>query len=440
MGSLAPAALKILIVDDNPEDRFAYQRWLRRQAEVEIIALEADSGAAGLQMASDDAPDCILLDFNLPDVDGIRFIHQLRQKNRHTAVVMLTGLNDAMTSVAALHAGADDFLVKGRIDVDHLYRSIIRAVEHRSLSLQLAEKQARLERFASLINRSPDLLMISCLSDGRLTEINDAGCRLLGYDRELLVSGDFDLARVIPAAPGIAARLESASSEIQLDCDVIRRDGTRLCFELSGQVVFQGDERYAVIVGRDVTAARAQTAKLTAESRVDGLTGVSNRRAFDELLERLWRRAAERRKPLSMLMIDIDHFKPYNDLAGHQAGDACLRLVAATLKQGLRRENEHLARFGGEEFAVLLFDHADDRALQTAQALVASIREQALPHPISAQATVSVSIGCATCLPPEAATPGVAVTTLVEQADQALYRAKHDGCDCVRHHLASAKS
>ena len=140
-----------------------------------------------------------------------------------------------------------------------------------------------------------------------------------------------------------------------------------------------------------------------------------------------------------MLMIDIDHFKPYNDLAGHQAGDACLRLVAATLKQGLRRENEHLARFGGEEFAVLLFDHADDRALQTAQALVASIREQALPHPMSAQATVSVSIGCATCFPPEAATPGVAVTTLVEQADQALYRAKHDGRDCVRHHLASAK-
>jgi diguanylate cyclase (GGDEF)-like protein len=128
--------------------------------------------------------------------------------------------------------------------------------------------------------------------------------------------------------------------------------------------------------------------------------------------------------PIALLMIDVDHFKAYNDSLGHVAGDDCLRSVAQTLQHVFRRAGDHLSRYGGEEFAGLIA-HADlDGALRTASAALEAIREMRLPHPASPAAPyVTVSIGVAVQLVEAAQHP----STLIQRADEALYQAKRTG-------------
>jgi diguanylate cyclase (GGDEF)-like protein len=150
-------------------------------------------------------------------------------------------------------------------------------------------------------------------------------------------------------------------------------------------------------------------------STQDGLTGVPNRRHFDETLGREWRRAARSQRPLSLLMLDIDYFKYFNDTAGHQAGDECLRNVARTLLETLHRAGDMVARYGGEEFAVLLPETGAEHALQLAEVLRARIESLG---------TVTASIGVATMVPPRDGSGG---EELVRVADAALYEAKRLG-------------
>jgi len=159
-------------------------------------------------------------------------------------------------------------------------------------------------------------------------------------------------------------------------------------------------------------------------STQDGLTGVPNRRHFDEALEREWRRAARSQRPLSLLMLDVDYFKFFNDTAGHQAGDDCLREVARTLAASLQRAGDVVARYGGEEFAVLLPETEADRAQQFAETLRQRIEALGIPHAGSPLANVTASIGVATVVPSH---DDSGCEELVRGADIALYEAKRSG-------------
>ena len=164
-------------------------------------------------------------------------------------------------------------------------------------------------------------------------------------------------------------------------------------------------------------------AKLQALSTTDGLTGLANRRQFDEVLNSEWRRAVRNGQPLSMGFIDVDWFKNYNDHYGHQAGDACLRQIADVLASSICRSGDLVARYGGEEFVFIapLTDGA--HALTMARKACEALQALALPHAKSQFACVTVSIGVATMVP----TNDYAPDALVKAADQALYRAKAQG-------------
>lgn len=169
---------------------------------------------------------------------------------------------------------------------------------------------------------------------------------------------------------------------------------------------------------------RDQSVILKAMSYTDGLTGIANRRHFDERIEEELARARRSKTPLSLLLIDIDFFKPYNDLYGHVQGDQCLREVAATLQSSLHRPADLAARYGGEEFAIVLPDTPLEGARHLAQATRLAIETRRLPHKGSSVAShVSVSIGVATCLPDEEG----GVRQLIERADLGLYEAKKAG-------------
>ena len=176
---------------------------------------------------------------------------------------------------------------------------------------------------------------------------------------------------------------------------------------------------------------RERTRQLLRLASIDGLTGLANRRSFDETLDQEWRRSRRNRTPLSLALIDIDFFKRYNDHYGHQAGDDCLKTVAATLAHAAERPGEIVARYGGEEFAVVLplCDVATARAL--AEKMRKRVADLALPHAgslIGDHVTISCGVATLTGEPIEAM-PDEA--SLITAADQALYAAKEAGRDRV---------
>lgn len=166
--------------------------------------------------------------------------------------------------------------------------------------------------------------------------------------------------------------------------------------------------------------------ELTRLSAADELTGIANRRCFDETLQREWRRAIRAGTPMALLVVDVDHFKQFNDGYGHQLGDDCLKDVARLLESCLRRPTDLVARYGGEEFAVVLPETDAAGAAQVAQAMREAVQGAQIEHAFSTVApVVTVSVGAAVTLPSRSDDEGS--RALLQQADQALYQAKRQG-------------
>ena len=181
------------------------------------------------------------------------------------------------------------------------------------------------------------------------------------------------------------------------------------------------------LVEKSLALERANV-QLAHLSTTDGLTGIANRRQFDQTLLNEWQRSARSQQPLSLLMVDIDYFKRYNDRYGHLAGDECLRRVARILESCVMRSGELVARYGGEEFALLLPGTDVNEANVVARRLTEEMAKARIIHDDSPAASwLTVSIGVATAT----ATQNLLPETLVERADLALYRAKDSGRACV---------
>ena len=166
--------------------------------------------------------------------------------------------------------------------------------------------------------------------------------------------------------------------------------------------------------------------ELTRLSTADGLTGIANRRRFDETLLKEWRRCAREERPLSLLLVDVDFFKPYNDSYGHQVGDECLKAVARTLAQALHRPSDLAARYGGEEFGVILPGTDEQGALAVAESLREAVQQLGITHRFSDVAqVVTISIGLA-CMTPQRGNESGFIR-LLKEADEALYQAKTGG-------------
>ena len=193
--------------------------------------------------------------------------------------------------------------------------------------------------------------------------------------------------------------------------------------------------RHCLVQIGDVSMAVARERKLRelaveleSQTLVDGLTGIANRRRFDQHLDDEFRRAKRNASPLSLIMIDVDYFKDYNDNYGHQHGDECLARIAGALCGVLHRPRDLAARYGGEEFTVVLPDTNEDGALQIAEAMRAEVESLKIEHAYSGVAgCVTISLGVSTLIPELAAKTG----SLIHAADRALYQAKRTGRNCV---------
>jgi diguanylate cyclase (GGDEF)-like protein len=211
---------------------------------------------------------------------------------------------------------------------------------------------------------------------------------------------------------------------------------TRFLNQKTLRLLRQDEEKSALVASLEATRQELEVINqhLKTLAATDALTGVANRRAFDLEAVREWRRCAREQAPLSLLLLDVDHFKAFNDFYGHQAGDDCLREVATTVASAVHRPGDLLARYGGEEFAVILPRTDLDSAVVIAEQMRAAILARALIHDASEPGVVSISIGAA-CLTPG---PETRMEQLTALADAALYTAKRSGRNRV--HAAATQA
>lgn len=211
----------------------------------------------------------------------------------------------------------------------------------------------------------------------------------------------------------------------------IAHDGNDELTVLSGQFnemagrIGHAYEQLEVRVRERTQALEQANCQLAALSLTDSLTGIANRRRFDDVLVSEINRAARSRQPLALMMIDVDFFKSYNDYYGHQEGDICLRQVAQLLQSWVRRPGDLVARYGGEEFVLLAADSDVGPALDLAENIRQAVETLALPHLKSplAHCRVTISIGVVVTVPDDRQSPA----SLIRMADQAMYRAKNTG-------------
>ena len=201
--------------------------------------------------------------------------------------------------------------------------------------------------------------------------------------------------------------------------------GSELYLAIDAGPIYDDSGKLIAVVEtlRDMTDHRRSQTALEQLATRDGLTGVANRRSFDEKLDNEWKRERRDLGTLSLLMIDVDHFKRYNDSYGHQAGDRCLQQIAAALEQEIYRPGDMVARYGGEEFAVILTATDTEGASKVARRILDRIAELAIPHSSGEIGRVTLSIGVSSVLPQ----PGMTQQDLISSADRALYQAKSAG-------------
>lgn len=330
------------------------------------------------------------------------------------------------------------------------------SLENALLYQTLMQKEASLiaseEKFSKAFRYSADVMGIIRISDKRYNEINETFIEVLGYSREEVIgytSIDFKLWHTEEDRTRVYNMVVEGKDIRNMETLWKTKSGEIKVGLLSTDVLEVGDECCVLFVWHDYTERKLaeealqrahdeleqQVQKRTEElqkineellqlSAVDGLTGIANRRYFDEFLEREWQRAIRDGKEIALLMVDIDFFKYYNGTYGHLAGDECIKQIAGLLKNSVKRATDLVARYGGEEFVVVLTGTAPQKAVAVGEMLRCRVEKLKIKHEKSSiNKYVTVSIGVAVKVPLRNETRN----NIIEAADKALYQAKQEG-------------
>jgi len=240
---------------------------------------------------------------------------------------------------------------------------------------------------------------------------------------DLVIQNRLDEIRHIYPRHGKPQSGSATPLSVETWCDMPRA-GKRRYLAADASPIFDDSGRLKAVVEtlRDLTEEKMARLALEKLATRDGLTGLANRRCFDETLAAEWQRAQRQCQPISLLMVDVDNFKAYNDANGHLGGDECLKRIATAVASEMRA-NDLVARYGGEEFAVILPNQSLKGAAIVAERIRSRVERLRLPNGLAPLRQVTVSIGAATAI----AGPHNTASELVAIADAALYRAKHLG-------------
>jgi diguanylate cyclase (GGDEF)-like protein/PAS domain S-box-containing protein len=291
-----------------------------------------------------------------------------------------------------------------------------------------ASARAVASEFRLLADNSTDIVMRVDL-DGTRRYISPAVHEVLGYEPAELVGRPWQVV-VHPDDQSVIAdalqQLREGVDNLQATYRCLHKQGDAVWMDARMRLLrdpLTGEATQMIASARDVTWQQRYEEELTLLAGTDGLTGVANRRLFDERYNTEWRRAHRIAGKMALIMLDADHFKHYNDCYGHVGGDAVLRMIAETITGVIRRSGDFPARYGGEEFVVLLPGTDLEGAVHVAEAIRQAVLARNIPHERSPLGVVTVSLGVAALV--VEASVGAAV--LLQQADIALYEAKRTG-------------
>ncbi len=445
---------KILIVDDSPRDIEKLYALLKDRYQV----IFAQNATKALNLAKNERPDLILSDIMMPDISGLEFCAQLKSQEitRHIPLIFLTGKSQIDDMVQGFEVGAADYITKP-VNATELILRVGTHLTLRKTSHQLSEAKRKevvysrqLEK-ALLVGNRHDKEAVN--KKPRILIIDDSIANIQNLNE--ILKDDYEILFATSGEDGIQKALTDRIDLILLDIQMPGMNGYEVCRELKSidethdiPVIFVTamdevkDEAEGLDAGAIDYIVKPYSHRIV-EARVrnhmelirhrdllrdlsltDGLTGLPNRRQFDQILVREWRRGERQATPLSLMVIDLDNFKLYNDHFGHQEGDNCLRKVAATLNATRSRLTDFVGRYGGEEFVAILPDTLHQGAIKMAGRILQAIRESKIPHPYNdGKEFVTVSIGLYSAVPSEQAS----AENIVREADRALYMAKEAG-------------
>ena len=283
------------------------------------------------------------------------------------------------------------------------------------------EREA-MERQFSIVEKAPDLVL-SIKTDTSVEYANPAFTNVTGHLKSDLMAEGLSLFLTEGMIADLKEKYIPAAlkgDSVQYEVEIYRKDGTKRVLATS---VFQRDKDSLGLIFRDLTRMR-QLEEENAQIFFDGLTGIYNRRFFDETILRIISSSSRTGGKLSLMMVDVDFFKKYNDTYGHLAGDNCLKAIAGAISQSVPRADDFVARYGGEEFVVVLPNTDENGARIVADRIMAKIRDCNIPHESSDIAgRVTLSIGGVTGIIKHTDTPEV----FIKKADEMLYLSKQSG-------------
>ncbi|MBI3795007.1 MAG: response regulator [Nitrospinae bacterium] len=456
---------KILIVDDSLSARSAVHRELASGWDK---ILTAENGLEGLELAIKERPDIITMDVEMPEMDGLTACKRLKDypETENIPVIFITSLDSPEFRQKGFDAGGVEYFTKPFktgalasfvkmlcesknftklekvmvVDDSKTTRHIFKYFLEKNGYRVYTYKDGR-EAVEALGNVEPDIVVTDCYMPG----LDGFGViRHMRQDRRWAKTPAIMVTSSTSKTDVIKAFAEGASDYITKPFDeseVI----ARINLHLSNRKLVRNleaeqnklrdtlDHLHKANATLEKLAHDLEEAntRLEALSQADGLTGLANRRHFDGRLANEWNRATRERLPLSLIMMDIDHFKKYNDGYGHLAGDDCIRKVADCIKRVASRSSDMPARYGGEEFAVILSNTDEAGAGKVAEQIRRGVEELNLTHEYSPTLPVAtLSLGHATVFPPAGAGP----EGLIKMADAALYASKKDGRNRVSAH------
>jgi len=414
--------VKVLVADDDRLSRTVLADTVAKMGHAVVLAADGrealerlEDPGAGVRLA--------MLDWTMPHLDGPEVCARVRARvgAGYVYLVLVSARSKEEHVIAGLEAGADDYIVKpiSPLAVRARIRAGERVLEYQST---LATYQAYLDEVVANLDCG---VMLSHPS-GRVLFANDALSRLAGVpegrvgalrDEVLALHG-----RHVPDARRFLQRMLAPTSvPVMIDVELSLSDTPRVLSWSSKEVKLpEGPARLDIC--RDITAETQLSRVLAEKASQDHLTGLLNRRGGEEALAREASRSARRHTPVSLVMVDIDHFKRVNDEHGHAAGDRVLRATAQLVKKQLR-PYDHVIRWGGEEILVVLPDTSGFQGVMIAERLRTAIAA----NRIDGGPSVTVSLGVAELIH-DGGTPEVALAA----ADAALYRAKASGRNCVK--------
>jgi len=424
---MIPKSIKVLLlVEDNPGDVRLLREMFSEQGlhNTELTHVERMSDAEH-RLASG-LFDIILLDLGLPDEQGLGAVRRAHAAAPRTPLVVLTGMDDESLATQALQEGAQDYLIKGKLDARGLLRALRYAVERKNAEEALFVEK---ERAQVTLNCIGDAVICTDIS-GNITFLNLVAEKMTGWSwaeatgrpmAEVFRIQDATSHDTTPNPMEIAVG-QNRTVHLPSNCILIRRDGFEFPIEDSVAPIHnrEGQATGAVIVFRDVSAARAMVVQMTHSAEHDFLTGLPNRMLFNDRLSQAITLAPRHNKKVGVLFLDLDGFKHINDSLGHPIGDKLLQSIAKCLVNCVR-SSDTVSRQGGDEFVVLLseMEQSEDAAISALRMLQAVAEPHSIDHH---DLHVTTSIGVSV-YPDD----GKDAETLIKNADTAMYQAKENG-------------